>query len=357
MHKFRATYLGAFIFGWLLSFGSHVAWGYYPPLQATGSYSSNKITYTVFNPQKQLWYTGSLVTTSTVVNMQQHNGVIAWVLLHDDSTYSLQCITFDPWLDTFKRDGWGPFTSISQLQVMDGVVAFVAGMPPTMSDPAHPEFKYATYDPAKGAWQSGQYWSPIISGLNLTTKDGVVVLRFVTASAIPGVNFNTITWDIYDPKLGSWWPGYVGYSTYSTTNPITSVYISNATVFMTADDLNWVEGYNPSYDFPFSNPWNHSPTKPLAYFVAQPENGSSPLWVWFTDMSIAGTNWSWNFGDSTSPSSDRSPYHTFTSPGSYQVTQWISGPSTYNRTIIVGYPSTLKGKSLPAILHMLLLAD
>lgn len=65
-------------------------------------------------------------------------------------------------------------------------------------------------------------------------------------------------------------------------------------------------------------------------------------------------NWSWNFGNS-SPS--RSPYHTFTSPGSYQVTQWISGPSTYSQTIIVGNPITLKGKNLPAVLHVLLLGD
>jgi PKD repeat protein len=237
---------------------------------------------------------------------------------------------------------------------MDGVVAYVAGMPPSIFDPAHPEFRYATYDPAKGAWQSGHYWFPDLSSLNLTTKDGLVLLRYV--ETLFGVNFNVITWDIYDPKLGKWWDGYVGYSNYSTTNPITSVYISNATIFYTADGLNWVEGYNPSYDFPTLNPWNHSPTKPLAYFVAQPENGSSPLWVWFTDMSIAGGNWSWVFGDNFF-GSDRSPYHTFTAPGSYQVTQWISGPSTYSQTIIVGYPSTLKGKSLPGILHMLLLAD
>jgi hypothetical protein len=142
MHKFRATYLGAMILVWLLSFGSHAAWGYYPPLQATGSYSTNKITYTVFNPQKQLWYTGILSTTSTVVNMQQHNGVIAWVLLHDDSTYSVGYITFDPGLNTFKRDGSGPFTSVSQLQVKDGVVAYIASLPT-----GNTAISYTTYDP------------------------------------------------------------------------------------------------------------------------------------------------------------------------------------------------------------------
>lgn len=356
MHKFRATYLGAFILGWLLSFGSHAAWGYYPPLQAIGSYSTNKITYTVFNPQKQLWYTGSLGTTSTVVNMQQDNGVIAWVLLHDDSTYSVGYITFDPGLDTFKRDGWGPFTSVSQLQVMDGVVAYVADVPASISDPAHTEFKYATYDPAKGAWQYGHYWVPSFYGLNLTTKDGVVLFRYVSPSSFPGVNFNGVAWDIYDPKLGKWWPDYVGGNSYNTDSPIELVYISNATIYFSADTVDWVHGYNPSYDFPFSNPWNHSPTKPLAYFVAQPKLGGSPLWVWFTDMSIAGANWNWTFG-STGGSTSRSPYHSFNSTGSFQVTQQISGPSTYSQTIIVGNPSTLKGKSLPAVLYLLLLTN
>jgi hypothetical protein len=355
MLKFRATYLCALVLGWLLVFGSHAAWGYYPPLQATAGYGTHTVTYSVYNPEKQQGYVAShhYPPTITVVNLQQHNGVIAWAL-QDGTSYSVNCVTFDPALNTFQNDWWGPFTSVSQLQVMDGVVAYVAGMPATTSDPAHPEFRYATYDPAKGAWQSGHYWFTGLSGLNLATKDGLVLLRYVQTNF--SVNFNVITWDMYDPKLGKWWPEYVGYSTYSTTNPITSVYISNATVFYTADDANWVEGYNPSYDFPFLNPWNHNPTKPLAYFVAQPKFGSGPLWVWFTDMSIAGANWSWDFGD-TFFGIDRSPYHTFTSPGSYQVTQWISGPSTYSQTIIVGNPSTLKGKNLPAIFHLLLLAE
>jgi len=105
------------------------------------------------------------------------------------------------------------------------------------------------------------------------------------------------------------------------------------------------------------NPWNHSPTKPLAYFVAQPNYGKKPLWVWFTDMSIAGANWSWVFGDNFY-GIGRSPYHTFTSTGEFQVSQWISGPSTYSQTITVLNTFMLEGgKSVPAMLHLLLLAD
>jgi hypothetical protein len=362
MHKFRVTYLGAFIFGWLLAFGSHVAWGYYPPLQATGSYSTNKITYTVFNPQKQLWYTGSLTTTSTVVNMQQHNGVIAWVLLHNNSTYSVGYITFDPGLDTFKRDGWGPFTSVSQLQVMDGVVAYVADIPPSGSDPAHPEFKYATYDPAKGAWQNRSHFPswPNVSNLKVATQDGVVVVSH-TWQLIGYAPQSDLAVDIYNSAIGNWFSAVSGLGplVIFADNTSTCTYvITNSTIYTTITETisNKVRYETWGYDAS-EHHWYQGPTKPMAYFVAQPKVGSSPLWVWFTDMSIAGANWSYDFGDGSFLSMNRSGYHIFTSPGSFKVTQWISGPSNYSQTIIVGYPSTLKGKSLPAMLHLLLLAD
>ncbi|MDI6784792.1 MAG: PKD domain-containing protein, partial [bacterium] len=64
---------------------------------------------------------------------------------------------------------------------------------------------------------------------------------------------------------------------------------------------------------------------PLAYFVASPTSGNPPLWVWFTDMSIGATSWSWNFGDGGS-SGERSTYHIYNSYGVFTVTQSVSGP-------------------------------
>ena len=89
--------------------------------------------------------------------------------------------------------------------------------------------------------------------------------------------------------------------------------------------------------------WDDITTAPVAHFVAQPNLGKKPLWVWFTDMSIAGANWNWNFGDSTS-STSRSPYHNFTSTGEFQVSQQISGPSTYSQTITVLDTFMLEGE-------------
>jgi len=345
MHKFRATYLGAFILGWLLAFGAHVAWGYYPPLQATGSYSSHEVSYTVYNPQKQQGYTAShnYPDTITVVNLQQHNGVIAWVT-QDGASYSVSCVTFDAALNTFQNAYWGPFPSlVSHFQVLDGVVAFSI-----IDSSGNVGCEAATYDPAKEAWQKRSISSPGIFSLGIINKDGVVVWKYYVFVS-GGYEFMAT---LYDPKLGSWINWYYFWSPFE---PITALYVSNATVYNSIKS--W--GYEGFIGYKLGDAYwtDQITTVPAAHFVAQPKLGGSPLWVWFTDMSIAGANWSYNFGDGSFLSMNRSPYHTFTSPGSHQVTQWISGPSSYSQTIIVGYPSTLKGKSLPAMLHLLLLAD
>jgi PKD repeat protein len=341
MNKFRVTYLGAFILGWLLAFGSHAAWGYYPPLQATAEYDTHTVTYTVYNPEKQQGYVAShsYPPTITVVNLQQHNGVIAWVT-QDGATYSVSCVTFDPALNTFQNAYWGPFPSlVSHFQVLDGVVAFSI-----IDSSGNVRCEAATYDPAKEAWQKSSISISGIFSLGIINKDGVVVWRYY--SPVSG-DYAFIA-KLYDPKLGIWTNGYIFWS---YGEPITTLYVSNATVYYQLESWGYESfiGYNLGHGY-----WTDQiTTPPTAYFVAQPKLGSSPLWVWFTDMSIAGANWSWDFGD-TFLVIGRSLYYSFTAPGSYQVTQWISGPSTYSQTIIVGYPSTLKGKSLPAILYLLL---
>jgi hypothetical protein len=343
MHKFRTTYLGAFIFGWLLALGTHVAWGYYPPLQATGSYSSHEVSYTVYNPQKQQGYTAyhNYPDTITVVNLQQHNGVIAWVT-KDGASYSVECVTFDPVLNTFQNNWWGPFASVvSFFQVVDGVVAFSI-----IDSSGNIGARYATYDPAKEAWQKGVFSAEpgdfAVVSTGLYCKDGVVVYRYLSSDG--GDIFKAT---LYEPQWGKWSaPIYFG-----SGSGFLSLYINNATIYFET------KYWGPEMRGYFLGGWDNSPTVPVAYFVAQPDFGKKPLWVWFTDMSIAGANWNWNFGDSTPSVTSRSPYHSFASTGTFQVTQQISGPSTYSRTITVLNTFMLEGKSLPAMLHLLLLTD
>ena len=281
MHKFRATYFGAFIFGWLLAFGTHVAWGYYPPLQATAGYGTHAVEYTVYNPEKQQGYVAAhyYPPTITVVNLQQHNGVIAWVV-QDGTSYYVDCVTFDPALNTFQNDWWGPLPWVSLFQVLDGVVAFNI-----VDASGNVGARYATYDPAKGAWQKGVFIAgPGDVSTGLYCKDGVVVYRSFTNV---GTYFaDSIQMKLYDAKyVSGQWSNDCGMS--HINGVFETVSISNATVYTTHT------GYVSETIFGYEGGVYHpdKTTVPVAHFVAQPKVGSSSRWVWFTDMSLAGAHW------------------------------------------------------------------
>jgi hypothetical protein len=358
MPRLRGTYLGVLVLGWLLSFGTQVAWGYYPYCTVTVTYDSHSVSYSVYNPQTQQHYQESFSTLGTVVNLQQHHNVVTWAVQETDG-YHVGMTTFDPGVNSFQNEWQGPFTSVTQLQVVDGVVAYVV---PSSTNPGKYEARYTTYDPAKG-WQNNSYNSGDTSNLNLLVKDGVVVFY----GNLEGQQQVELTHSIYDPKLGYWADGW-NRSTFLHLAEMTALTISNATIYVTEKItdafgtityINWVVGYCPDYQALYMNPWTHStsdnpkPTNPLPYFVAQPDFGKKPLWVWFTDMSIGGTSWNWNFGDNVT-SSSRSTYHTFTFAGTFHVSQQINGNSTCTRDVIVVNTFGFKNNSSPAIHYLLL---
>lgn len=67
---------------------------------------------------------------------------------------------------------------------------------------------------------------------------------------------------------------------------------------------------------------------PIAGFMASPALGAAPLEVRFTDSSHGGTRTAslWDFGDG-SDSTEGSPVHLYTTPGTYSVTLTVTGPS------------------------------
>jgi PKD repeat protein len=86
------------------------------------------------------------------------------------------------------------------------------------------------------------------------------------------------------------------------------------------------------------------PPAPAADFMATPRSGAAPLAVSFTDASTNGpTSWSWDFGDGTT-STARNPTHTYTTPGSYDVTLTASNaggssaPTTKTGYVVVDAP-------------------
>ncbi len=361
MKKSGSTWLVAAVLSCLLNLGASPAVAYYPPLQATGSGSGSGVSLSVTLPSGGgIYASAGYPPGITVSSFTQHNGVMAWIY-GDGSTFSVSSCTYDPFLKTFIFGNQvGPYTEVNQLKVQDGVVAFVAK---EVSN-TYAKFFYSTYDPAKGAWQN-QSCLPISpetsANHQVITKDGV--LAFYYTAEIAGIHTYNLEADIYDPVKGQWFSEFTIYNQEKIFGPdgiaIGNVNIANATLsydwyIPVGGPLHYTYGYDlDQHKWLIGDPWSPVSTKPGAYFVAQPSSGSSPLWVWFTDMSIAGSSWNWQFGDG-STGTNRSPYHTFTHKGEFQVSQQISGANgsdTFSRTITVDYP---KLKVSPGIFHLLL---
>jgi hypothetical protein len=339
MRKFGLTLFAIAIFGWLLALTAPPVMAYYPPLTATATFTYNSVSRTVYDPKLQK--NQGLITQwggqdVQVMDLKQHNGVISWIF-RNGTAFFVYYSVYDPYLAKFKEDMRGPFASVSQLQVQDGVVAYVAPEPGAV-----PGARYATYDPIKG-WQH-RTWLQMDGFTNLqvvANKDGVVLRR----QEIVWISGVALEADIYDAALGQWDTHivYVDQAPYV----LGSYTIDNATVIITRfTGLEWVTETH-GYDHSLGD-WYLGYTKPLAYFVAQPTSGPPPLWVWFTDMSIAGTTWNWYFGDN-SGSTSRSPYHTYHQKGSYWVAQQVNYTAIFARNINVR-PAVIVGP----LLHLLL---
>jgi hypothetical protein len=336
MRKSWSTFLLFAVLGWLPSPGAAPAWAYYPPLAATASSTARSVTRQVIDPelsQNPISFTSYFFFgDQEVMSLKQQNGVIAWVL-RSGSNYYVTCCVYDPVLGTpnpgmftspFQEDTRGPFTSVDQLQAADGVVAYVAGIPPSTGDPSgHFEFRYATYDPAKQAWQMRPWSYGQIHGMSLATKDSVVVFLFVDY-----LGYQWLMADIYDPQQGMW--GFGGAMGVTLPKGILGLTINNATVSYLTPELSDTWGYTMGHG------WGAGKTTPpQPYFVARPTSTPRYRYVWFTDMSIGASSWGWNFGDGAS-STSRSPHHYYDAGGVYTVQQSVnSGAASYASTIKV----------------------
>jgi len=347
MRKSCSTWLVALALIPLLNFKPSPAGAYYPVLKATATYTNHSVSYSVYNPAVNQTVGSTLTYLGTITNLKQNNGVIAWVVQNGTFDYSVNMITFDPALNKFQHASQGPFSLISQLQVMDGIVAYC------IIDSSNARFNYATFDPAKGDWQKRSVISSEASNflnLEVTTKEGVVALSYKNE-----FSDDILRVDIYDSAIGKWFSEVSAYGPeVAFTDPnLTYEYgILNSTILMTIikTGVGVIEyrvlGYDPS-----DHKWHTATTtKTKAYFVAQPDYGTpSILRVWFTDMSIAGTSWNWQFGDGSSIDTNRSTYHTFVSRGTFQVSQDVTGAynnDTYIKTVSVCNP-------MPGILKLL----
>ncbi len=81
--------------------------------------------------------------------------------------------------------------------------------------------------------------------------------------------------------------------------------------------------------------------RPVSDFSADPTEGYGPLDVTFTDLSTAGTApieyREWDFGDSTAPSHDLQPVHTYPEAGTYSVRLTVSNAAGADSTLKTDY--------------------
>jgi hypothetical protein len=172
----------------------------------------------------------------------------------------------------------------------------------------------------------------------VTTRDHIV--KDGVAAMIYG---GTMYYALYDGRAHSW-----QIRSESGTDP-TAPQITNATVSWTDNSAAQKRGYDYT-----TNSWlNGEDTKVMAYFDFWPTPAKPGDWIYFTDMSIGATSWSYNLGDSTTTEA-RSFYHKYAKGGNYTANQQVWGPAesdSFSLTVPV------QGSAFTGALMLLLLGD
>ncbi len=166
----------------------------------------------------------------------------------------------------------------------------------------------------------------------------------------PSNSFNILFIDLHAGLLGSNYPtGNGGLTDYGdvkvnyTFNNLQSlaafnIYAWNANTTHGAG-MGWTNSILPGQTGGPSGYAVNGSTKPTAIFTSNVIKGIVPLDVQFTDLSTeTPISWTWDFGDGTT-STDQNPTHTYTTPGTFTVTETVINAYDSDKTsenIIVG---------------------
>ena len=167
------------------------------------------------------------------------------------------------------------------------------------------------------------------------------------------------------------WPTPTANFTTNTTNgtaPLQVQFNDNSTGNITSYNWNFGDGNtstdeNPTYTY--NTPGTYTITEtvtgpggtnnttntitvnwptPIVNFTTNTTTGTAPLNVQFNDQSTGNiTSYAWNFGDGNT-STDENPTYSYNTPGTYTVTETVTGPGGTNNTtntITVNWPTPI----------------
>ena len=166
---------------------------------------------------------------------------------------------------------------------------------------------------------------------NYTMAYANTIINVTVPPLLPVANFNSnvssgyvpLTVQFTDSSLyATSWQWRFGDGTANSTqqNPVhTFVTTGTRTVILTVINANGTDSKSKQIIVRSHGPAQNAP---IAGFTANVSEGEVPLTVQFTDASMYATSWLWNFGDGNT-STEQSPIHTFTSVGTYNITQSV----------------------------------
>lgn len=254
--------------------------------------SGNQVHYHVYEPATGQFYSESVA--SSTFDLRSSDGVVSWI-----SGNAVFLRTFNPALRRWEvlNVAGGPTFDLSST---NGLVAWSSGN----------VVRTRVYDALRNRWVGddaatgaplGQLWND--SGLVAWSTGGILWTR------------------LFNPASGQWVPGQL----VSLSGTAIALGITNATAF-------WSDGLTTiprrlGYDW-YKSAWSTNATLALPLFAVSTNAGKPPLSIRFTDLSVGATAQSWNFGDGSSPSLQRSPSHVFTNLGRFNVSLTLAGLGT-----------------------------
>jgi PKD repeat protein len=235
------------------------------------------------------------------------NGVVPLTVNFTNLTIGATNYTWD-FGDGHSSTNFQPVNTYSNVGLY--TVSLVADGPGGISSLTHTNFILVTNPPPTVAFTA-----------NPTNGSAPLTVNFTNLT----VGATNYSWDFGD-----------GHSSTNVQSVNTYTNAGTYTVSLVADGPGGVTSLTHTNFILVTNP------PPTVAFTANPTNGSAPLTVNFTNLTVGATNYAWDFGDGHT-STNAQPANTYTNAGLYTVSLVADGPGgvsslNYTNLILVTNP-------------------